>query len=176
MDQETFTETIRAFKNRTPFRPFTVVTVSGNRHEVDHPDTLAVNDGLAMLAGRFWMIVPALAIAGILAGKKRVQPSPGTLPTTGPLFAVLLVAVIVVVGALTFLPALSLGPIVEHFAMRGQTTTFVQVSAASDHEGPGQHARPWQVRASGPMQLGEGCLQHILGKRRVARQAQQVAI
>jgi len=71
--------------------------------------------GLTMLAGRFLMIVPALAIAGVLAGKKSVPPSPGTLPTTGPLFAVLLVAVIVIVGALTFFPVLSLGPIVEHF-------------------------------------------------------------
>ncbi len=50
MNRDTFTETIRAFKHRTPFRPFTVVTVGGNRHEVDHPDTLAVNDGLALLA------------------------------------------------------------------------------------------------------------------------------
>src|SRR5262245_10924711 len=71
--------------------------------------------GLAMLMGRFWMIVPALAIAGRLAGKKSVPPSPGTLPTTGPLFAVLLVGVIVIVGALTFFPALSVSPIVEHF-------------------------------------------------------------
>jgi hypothetical protein len=51
MDRDTFTETIRAFKNRTPFRPFTVVTVRGNRHEVDHPDALAVNEGVALLAG-----------------------------------------------------------------------------------------------------------------------------
>jgi K+-transporting ATPase ATPase A chain len=72
--------------------------------------------GLDMLVGRFWMIIPALAIAGILSGKKAVPPSPGTLPTTGPLFAALLVGVIVIVGALTFFPALSLGPIVEHFA------------------------------------------------------------
>jgi len=71
--------------------------------------------GLAMLMGRFWMIVPALAIAGILAGKKASPPGPGTLPTTGPLFAALLVGVIVIVGALTFFPVLSLGPIVEHF-------------------------------------------------------------
>jgi K+-transporting ATPase ATPase A chain len=68
-----------------------------------------------MLAGRFWMIVPALAVAGVLAGKKSVPPGPGTLPTTGPLFAVLLVGVILIVGALTFFPVLSLGPIVEHF-------------------------------------------------------------
>ena len=71
--------------------------------------------GLAMLGGRFLMIIPVLAIAGILAGKKSVPPGPGTLPTTGPLFAMLLVGVIVVVGALTFFPVLSLGPIVEHF-------------------------------------------------------------
>jgi potassium-transporting ATPase potassium-binding subunit len=71
--------------------------------------------GLTMLIGRFWMIIPALAIGGILAGKKTVPAGPGTLPTSGPLFAVLLVSVIVVVGALTFLPALSLGPVVEHF-------------------------------------------------------------
>ena len=51
MDRETFTETIRAFKHRTLFRPFTVVTIAGSRHEVDHPDTLAINEGLALLAG-----------------------------------------------------------------------------------------------------------------------------
>jgi K+-transporting ATPase ATPase A chain len=71
--------------------------------------------GLAMLGGRFLMIIPALAIAGTLAGKKSVAPGPGTLPTTGPLFGLLLVGVIVIVGALTFFPVLSLGPIVEHF-------------------------------------------------------------
>jgi hypothetical protein len=51
MDRETFTETVRAFKNRAPFRPFTVVTISGNRYEVDHSDALAVNDGVALFAG-----------------------------------------------------------------------------------------------------------------------------
>jgi K+-transporting ATPase ATPase A chain len=71
--------------------------------------------GLTMLIGRFWMIIPALAIAGILAGKKSVPPGPGTLPTNGPLFSALLVGVILIVGALTFFPVLSLGPIVEHF-------------------------------------------------------------
>ena len=58
---------------------------------------------------------PALAIAGRLAGKRSVPPGPGTLPTNGPLFATLLVGVILVVGALTFFPAVSLGPVVEHF-------------------------------------------------------------
>jgi potassium-transporting ATPase potassium-binding subunit len=70
--------------------------------------------GLAMLGGRFWMILPALALAGAMAGKKVVPPGPGTLPTNGPIFVVLLIGVIVVVGALTFFPALSLGPLVEH--------------------------------------------------------------
>jgi K+-transporting ATPase ATPase A chain len=74
--------------------------------------------GIAMLVGRFLMIVPALAIAGVLAGKKSVPPGPGTLPTNGPLFAALLVGVIVIVGALTFFPVLGLGPIVEHFIMQ----------------------------------------------------------
>jgi K+-transporting ATPase ATPase A chain len=71
--------------------------------------------GLAMLMGRFLMIVPALAIAGALVGKKTVPPGPGTFPTNGPLFSFLLVSVVIIVGALTFFPALSLGPIVEHF-------------------------------------------------------------
>jgi potassium-transporting ATPase potassium-binding subunit len=71
--------------------------------------------GLAMLMGRFWMIVPALAIAGALAGKKAAPPGLGTLPTGGPLFVLLLIGVIVIVGALTFFPVLALGPIVEHF-------------------------------------------------------------
>ena len=71
--------------------------------------------GLTMLAGRFLMIVPALAIAGSLVHKKVVAPSAGTFPTDGPLFVVLLIGVIVIVGALTYFPALALGPIVEHF-------------------------------------------------------------
>jgi len=70
---------------------------------------------LAMLIGRFLMIVPVLAIAGSLVGKKVVPPGPGTFPTNGSLFVVLLVSVVIIVGALTFFPALSLGPIVEHF-------------------------------------------------------------
>ena len=77
--------------------------------------------GLAMLMGRFMVIIPALAIAGSLAAKKTVPASSGTLPTTGPLFVGLLVGVILVVGGLTFFPALALGPVVEHLAMlKGQ--------------------------------------------------------
>jgi potassium-transporting ATPase potassium-binding subunit len=73
--------------------------------------------GITMLAGRFLMIIPTLAIAGSLAGKKYVPPSLGTFPVTTPLFTVLLIGVIVIVGALTFFPALSLGPILEHLLM-----------------------------------------------------------
>src|SRR6185369_15381418 len=73
--------------------------------------------GLAMLAGRFLMLIPLLAAAGNLAQKKMVPVSAGTFPTHGPLFVTLLVGVVVIVGALTFFPALSLGPIVEHFLM-----------------------------------------------------------
>jgi len=78
--------------------------------------------GLAMLMGRFLVIVPALAIAGSLVAKKAVPASAGTFPTDGPLFVGLLVGVILVVGGLTFFPALALGPVVEHLAMlAGQT-------------------------------------------------------
>jgi len=73
--------------------------------------------GICMLLGRFLFMIPALAAAGSLAGKKFVPVSAGTLPTHGLLFVSLLVATVVVVGALTFFPALSLGPIVEHFLM-----------------------------------------------------------
>jgi K+-transporting ATPase ATPase A chain len=79
--------------------------------------------GITMLAGRFLMIVPTLAIAGSLAGKKYVPPSLGTFPVTTPLFTVLLIGVILIVGALTFFPALSLGPILEHLLM-GAGKTF----------------------------------------------------
>jgi K+-transporting ATPase ATPase A chain len=73
--------------------------------------------GLAMLIGRFLMIIPMMAIAGNLATKKIVPPSSGTFPVHTPLFVVLLIGVILIVGALTFFPMLSLGPIVEHFLM-----------------------------------------------------------
>ncbi len=76
-----------------------------------------VTGGLAMLIGRYWVIVPVLAIAGSLAKKKSVPPSAGTLPTHTPLFVGLLVGTIVLVGALTFVPALALGPIVEHLEL-----------------------------------------------------------
>ena len=77
---------------------------------------------VTMLVGRFLMIIPALAIAGNLAGKKYVPPSLGTFPVTTPLFTVLLIGVILIVGALTFFPALSLGPILEHLLMAAGKT------------------------------------------------------
>ncbi|MDX2267531.1 MAG: potassium-transporting ATPase subunit KdpA [Bryobacter sp.] len=76
-----------------------------------------VTIGLAMLIGRFLIIIPMLAAAGSLAAKKKLAVTSGTLPTHGPLFVTLLVGTVVIVGALTFFPALSLSPIVEHFLM-----------------------------------------------------------
>jgi K+-transporting ATPase ATPase A chain len=82
-------------------------------------NTLWYNTSLAaaMLLGRFFMVIPILAIAGNLAAKKQVPESLGTFPVTGPLFTVLLISVVLIVGALTFFPALSLGPILEHLLM-----------------------------------------------------------
>ncbi|TDR81385.1 potassium-transporting ATPase subunit KdpA [Paludibacterium purpuratum] len=73
--------------------------------------------GIAMWFGRFFMIVPILAIGGSLAGKKRLQVTSGTLPTHGPLFVVLLIGVVLLVGALNYVPALALGPVAEHLQM-----------------------------------------------------------
>jgi K+-transporting ATPase ATPase A chain len=73
--------------------------------------------GFAMLFARYWLAIPTLAIAGSLARKKIVPAGPGTLPTHTPLSIALLVGVVVLVGALTFIPALALGPIVEHLIM-----------------------------------------------------------
>jgi K+-transporting ATPase ATPase A chain len=85
------------------------ITVSGRYY--------AVAIAIAMFIGRYWLIVPILAIAGSLAAKKHVPPTAGTLPTHGPLFVGLLAGTVVLVGALTFFPALALGPIVEHLLL-----------------------------------------------------------
>jgi K+-transporting ATPase ATPase A chain len=77
--------------------------------------------GFDMFFGRFFMLIPIVGIAGSLAAKKKVPESAGTFPVTGPLFAILLVGVISIVGALTFFPALSLGPVVEHLLMKAGT-------------------------------------------------------
>jgi K+-transporting ATPase ATPase A chain len=75
--------------------------------------------GLAMFFSRYWLIIPTLAIAGSLSRKKIIPTSQGTLPTHTPLFILFLVVVILIVGALTFFPALALGPIAEHLMMAG---------------------------------------------------------
>jgi potassium-transporting ATPase potassium-binding subunit len=80
-----------------------------------------ITGAVAMFVGRFFMIIPAMAIAGSLAAKKSIPASVGTFPTTGGLFVGLVVGVIVIVGGLTFFPALALGPIVEHLAMTAGT-------------------------------------------------------
>ncbi|MFZ0997483.1 MAG: potassium-transporting ATPase subunit KdpA [Candidatus Sulfotelmatobacter sp.] len=78
--------------------------------------------GIAMLLGRFMMVLPVLAISGNLVGKKQTPATLGTFPVTGPLFTVLLIGVVVIVGALTFFPALSLGPVLEHLLMMAGKT------------------------------------------------------
>jgi K+-transporting ATPase ATPase A chain len=78
--------------------------------------------GIAMFIGRFLMIIPMLAIAGNLAGKKIVPETAGTFPVTTPLFTILLTSVILIVGALTFFPVLSLGPILEHLLLHAGHT------------------------------------------------------
>jgi K+-transporting ATPase ATPase A chain len=83
-----------------------------------------VTIGLAMLIGRFLMIIPVLALAGSLAAKRLIPHSGGSFPVSGPTFVLLLVGTVLIVGALTFLPALALGPIVEHFLMRGGGPLF----------------------------------------------------
>ena len=85
--------------------------------------------GLCMLFGRFLFIIPSLAAAGSLASQQVVPTSAGTLPTHGPLFVGLLVATVIVVGALTFFPALALGPIVEHFLMQRGTLFSMMIAS-----------------------------------------------
>jgi potassium-transporting ATPase potassium-binding subunit len=75
--------------------------------------------GLAMLVGRYWLVVPVLAMAGSLAAKKKLPAGPGTLPTHTPLFVMLVVATVLIVGALALFPALALGPVVEHLMVVG---------------------------------------------------------
>jgi potassium-transporting ATPase potassium-binding subunit len=80
--------------------------------------------GLAMLVGRYFMIIPVMALAGHIAGKKRVAITGGSFPVAGPLFTVLLMGTIFIIGALIFFPALSLGPILEHFLMTRTNLLF----------------------------------------------------
>ena len=107
-----FSEVLYAYTSQTANNGSAFAGLTGN--------TLFYNltGAVSMLVGRFWMIIPAMAIAGSLAQKKTVVASSGTFPTTGGLFVGLLVGVILIVGGLTFFPALALGPIVEHLAMQ----------------------------------------------------------
>jgi potassium-transporting ATPase potassium-binding subunit len=110
-----FTEILYAYTSQTGNNGSAFAGLSAN--------TLFYNitGAIAMLVGRFFMIIPAMAIAGSLAEKKSVPPSAGTFPTTGGLFVGLVVGVIVIVGGLIYFPALALGPIVEHLAMLSNT-------------------------------------------------------
>src|SRR6201988_1134258 len=110
-----FSEVLYAYTSQTGNNGSAFAGLTGN--------TLFYNitGAIAMLVGRFWMIIPALAIAGTLAAKKTVPASAGTFPTTGGLFIGLVVGVILIIGGLTFFPALALGPIVEHLAMNANT-------------------------------------------------------
>ena len=102
-----FSEILYAFSSQTGNNGSAFAGLTGNTPFYN------ITGGHAMLIGRYGMIVPILALAGSMAAKRRVAPSLGTFPTTGPLFVVLLIGVIIIVGALTFFPALALGPIVE---------------------------------------------------------------
>jgi K+-transporting ATPase ATPase A chain len=102
-----FSEILYAFSSQTGNNGSAFAGLTGNTPFYN------ITGAIAMLLGRYGMIIPILALAGSMAAKRRVAPSMGTFPTTGPLFGVLLIGVIIVVGALTFFPALALGPIVE---------------------------------------------------------------
>jgi len=110
-----FTEVLYAYTSQTGNNGSAFAGLSAN--------TLFYNltGAVAMGVGRFWMIIPTMVIAGSLAAKKSIPPSAGTFPTTGGLFVGLVVGVIVIVGGLTFFPALALGPIVEQLAINAGT-------------------------------------------------------
>jgi K+-transporting ATPase ATPase A chain len=110
-----FTEVLYAYTSQTGNNGSAFAGLTGNTPFYN------ITGGVAMFVGRFFMIIPAMALAGSLAGKKSIPPSAGTLPTTGGLFVGLVVGVILIIGGLTFFPALALGPIVEHLAMNANT-------------------------------------------------------
>ena len=110
-----FTEVLYAYSSQTGNNGSAFGGLTGNTSFYN------LTGAMAMFVGRFFMIVPAMAIAGSLAEKKSIPPSMGTFPTTGGLFVGLVVGVILILGGLTFFPALALGPIVEHLAMNANT-------------------------------------------------------
>ena len=118
-----FTEVLYAYTSQTGNNGSAFAGLTGNILFYN------LTGAIAMLVGRFWMIIPAMAIAGSLAEKKSVPPSAGTFPTTGGLFIGLVVGVILIIGGLTFFPALALGPIVEHFAMTAGTLFSVELTS-----------------------------------------------
>jgi K+-transporting ATPase ATPase A chain len=111
-----FSEILYAFSSATGNNGSAFAGLNANTHWYNY------SLGVAMFVGRFLMIVPMLAIAGSLAAKKTVPATAGTFPVTTPLFTVLLTGVILIVGALTFFPALSLGPILEHLLLHAGHT------------------------------------------------------
>jgi potassium-transporting ATPase potassium-binding subunit len=113
-----FSEILYAYSSATGNNGSAFAGLNTNTYWYD--TTMAI----AMLLGRFFMIVPVLALAGNLAKKKLVPPSIGSFPVSGPMFAVLLVGTVLIVGALTFFPALSLGPVVEHYLMAQSNVTY----------------------------------------------------
>jgi len=110
-----FTEVLYAYTSQTGNNGSAFAGLTGNTPFYN------ITGGVAMFVGRFFMIIPAMAIAGSLVQKKSVPASAGTFPTTGGLFVGLVVGVILIIGGLTFFPALALGPIVEHLAMNANT-------------------------------------------------------
>jgi K+-transporting ATPase ATPase A chain len=110
-----FTEVLYAYTSQTGNNGSAFAGLTGNILFYN------ITGAVAMFVGRFFMIVPAMAMAGSLAGKKSIPPSAGTLPTTGGLFVGLVVGVILIIGGLTFFPALALGPIAEHLAGNANT-------------------------------------------------------
>jgi len=110
-----FTEILYAFVSTAANNGSAFAGLNANTHWYN------ITTGFNMLVGRFLMMIPMLALAGNLARKKSVPPSPGTFPVNTPLFTVLLTSVILIVGALTFFPALTLGPILEHLLLQHGT-------------------------------------------------------
>jgi K+-transporting ATPase ATPase A chain len=110
-----FTEVLYAYSSQAGNNGSAFAGLTGNTPFYN------LTGAMAMFVGRFFMIVPAMAMAGSLAAKNSIPPSVGTFPTTGGLFVGLVVGVILIMGGLTFFPALALGPIVEHLAMNANT-------------------------------------------------------
>jgi K+-transporting ATPase ATPase A chain len=107
-----FSEILYAYVSSTANNGSAFAGLSANTHFYN------LTTAIAMFVGRFFFIIPMLAIAGSLAAKKIAPPSPGTFPTDGGIFVALLIGVILILGGLTFFPALALGPIVEHLALQ----------------------------------------------------------